>query len=146
MSDRNFSTELAVQEWLAEQTLLRGLTAQIDEIGDCESWPPRIAGMLRELRWRMDSLFARKSERGYLVDAIDAAPRFARQCENLEQDHRMYCAEVDSLIELLENVEHFSAVPFQKRLRSFVRRYRNHEHHETAIMQTALETDIGVGD
>ncbi|MEX1040729.1 MAG: hypothetical protein WDZ51_08875 [Pirellulaceae bacterium] len=146
MSDRNFSTELAVQEWLAEQTLLRQILTQIDEVGDGESWSLRVAGMLRELRWRMDSLFARKSERGYLVDAIDAAPRFARQCENLEQNHRMYCDEVDSLIELVENAEQFSAVPFQKRLRSFVRRYLNHEHHETAIMQTALETDIGVGD
>lgn len=146
MSGRNFSTELAVQEWLAEQSLLRGLLAQIDDVQACESWPLQVAGMLRELRWRMDSLFARKSERGYLVDAIDAAPWFVRQCATLEQDHQMFCAEVESLIELLENTEQFTAAPFQKRLRSFVRRYLNHEHHETAIMQTALETDIGVGD
>ncbi|GAA4433840.1 hypothetical protein [Bremerella cremea] len=146
MPDLQRLTDAAVTKLLTEHALLYDLLEEADRItAEGDSPEPLLLGLL-ELRDMMHDQFAREEYGGYLRDTISIAPRYSAECEQLRHEHRLLLSDIDAMLDDLHHSPDETLSTFHVRFRDFTTRFLNHEHHENAVVQKALEDDIGVGD
>lgn len=146
MPDLQRLTDAAVTKLLTEHALLHDLLEEADRISaEGDSVEPLVIG-LHELRDMMHDQFAKEECGGYLQDTISIAPRYSSECEQLRLDHRLLLSDIDAMLDDLHHSPTETLATFHVRFRDFTTRFLNHEHHENAVVQKALEEDIGVGD
>lgn len=146
MPDLQRLTEAAVHKLLSEHALLHELLVEADRISIEDDTADALILGLQELRDMMHDQFAREEYGGYLQETVSIAPRFSTECEQLRHEHRLLLSDIDAMLDDLSHSPEESLGTFHVRFRDFATRYLNHEHHENAIVQKALDDDIGVGD
>ncbi|MBI1248986.1 hypothetical protein GC197_14230 [bacterium] len=146
MPDLQRLSDAAVTQLLTEHALLHDLLEEADRItAEADSADTLVQGLL-ELRDMMYQQFAREENGGYLRDTINIAPRYASECEQLRLQHRLLLSDVDAMLDDMHHSPEETLATFHVRFRDFATRFLSHEHQENAIVQKALEDDIGVGD
>lgn len=139
-------TDAAVLKLLTEHALLHDLLEESEQAhSDPEAANAILLG-LHELREMIGDQFAREEQGGYLKETISVAPRFSGECEQLRHEHRLLLSDLDAMLDDLQQNPAEAVVSFHTRFRDFATRFLKHEHHENAIVQMALEEDIGVCD
>lgn len=146
MPDLQRLTDAAVNKLLTEHALLHDLLEEADRVTiEADSADGLVLG-LQELREMMHDQFTREEYGGYLQETVTIAPRYSSECEQLRHEHRLLLSDIDAMLDDLTHDPHGTLGTFHMRFREFTTRYLNHEHHENAIVQKALDDDIGVGD
>lgn len=91
---------------------------------------------------------ALKRAGGYMQDIIDEHPNYHPLVVRLEREHDVLC---ERLVDLRCRIE--AAAPFTSLadqisadLRDWVNQLTAHNRHETRLIQTAANMDVGVGD
>ncbi|MHC2069597.1 hypothetical protein ACYFX5_19160 [Bremerella sp. T1] len=146
MPDLQRLTDAAVTKLLTEHALLHDLLEEADRITAEGDTPEALVLGLHELREMMHDQFAEEECGGYLQETVSIAPRYSSECEQLRHEHRLMLSDVDAMLDDLHHSPYETLGTFHVRFREFTTRFLNHEHHKNAIVQKALEDDIGVGD
>lgn len=139
-------TDASLLKLLTEHALLHDLLEESERAAAEGDSPEAIILGLNELRDMIGDQFAREEQGGYLKDTISLAPQFAKECEQLRQEHRLLLSDLDAMLDDLQHSPAETMASFHARFRDFATRFLKHEHHETALVQMALEEDIGVCD
>jgi hypothetical protein len=91
---------------------------------------------------------ALKESSGYLNEVLDEYPSWYRHVEDLQNEQRLLVLSLQALRDRLE-----TPGPYQRdaaRVKSAVRQWMNrlmaHRRHETRLLQTAMNLEIGCGD
>jgi hypothetical protein len=91
---------------------------------------------------------ALKESSGYLNEVLDEYPSWYRHVEDLQNEQRLLVLSLEALRDRLE-----TSGPYQRdaaRVKSAVRQWMNrlmaHRRHETRLLQTAMNLEIGCGD
>ncbi|RCS47787.1 hypothetical protein DTL42_14835 [Bremerella cremea] len=139
-------TDTAVSKLLTEHALLHELLVEADRVTiEADSAEALILG-LQELREMMHDQFAREEYGGYLQETVAIAPRYSSECEQLRHEHRLLLSDIDAMLDELTQDPDGTLGTFHVRFREFTTCFLSHEHHENAVVQKALDDDIGVGD
>jgi hypothetical protein len=128
---------------------IHDLRTWLEQIGDYGR--PRFGelGMrIQPLRDELQHHFEEEEADGYLVEALAIAPQFAREAEELRQQHGGFLNELDALIgKLCEREPRFTGwMQARDGIEAILTRIRKHEGRETAIVQAAFGDDIGPAD
>ncbi len=146
MPDLQRLTDAAVSKLLTEHALLHELLVEADRTNIEEDSAETLMLGLQELREMMHDQFSREEYGGYLQETIAIAPRYSTECEQLRHEHRLLLSDIEAMLDDLTHNPEETLGAFHVRFRDFATRYLSHEHHENAIVQKALDDDIGVGD
>ena len=91
---------------------------------------------------------ALKETSGYLNEVLDEYPSWYRHVEDLQNEQRLLVLSLQALRDRLE-----TPGPYQRdaaRVKTAVRQWMNrlmaHRRHETRLLQTAMNLEIGCGD
>jgi hypothetical protein len=91
---------------------------------------------------------ALKESSGYLNEVLDEYPSWYRHVEDLQNEQRLLVLSLQALRDRLE-----TPGPYQRdaaRVKTAVRQWMNrlmaHRRHETRLLQTAMNLEIGCGD
>lgn len=130
-----------------EYILLGDLQELLDEPLDEQNrtW---LWAILHALLETLPREFSLQEEGGYLAEVLDRQPNWAPQVESLrEQRSRLY----SKLEELHNQVVRRGTVTrtareLRRELREWTANYQAYHRHERRLMQTAFNTDVGVGD
>jgi hypothetical protein len=92
--------------------------------------------------------FASEEAGGYMQEVLDEYPSWERQVLDLRQQHRLL---YKRLRELRREVAHtrpqrIIAMQCRVSLYEWVDQVRDHNGRETALLQTAINLEVGVGD
>lgn len=119
------------------------------------------ADRLRELCDRLAFHFSLEEAYGYFEEPVRAAPRLARRCEQLRDEHAALYVDLAQLADLAENrliesdriesdrIESDGAnrmLAAQSAFIAFDERFRDHEAAEIELIQAAWTDDLGEGD
>lgn len=117
----------------------------------CQLGQPRFGEMgtrLREIGRILEGHFAAEEAGGYLASVVEAAPELAAQVDELRGQHAALRTQLETLVNDLTA----TPVRFPDWDRACVacgrllNALRSHEHAENALVQMALETDVGDAD
>jgi hypothetical protein len=91
---------------------------------------------------------ALKEESGYLNEVLDEYPSWYRQVEDLQNEERLLFLSLQALRDRLETSENYAYAAERVRtaLREWMTRLTAHHRHETRILQTAMNLEVGGGD
>lgn len=130
-----------------------------DDIAELESWwsecreygIPRFGEMgdrVGELRNHLAEHFAWEEEGGYFGDLLDGVPQFAPRAESLRRQHGRLLEVFDEFAANLHSDEPAfeSWTAAHDALADLLERLSKHEHAETALVQEAVQRDIGSKD
>jgi hypothetical protein len=91
---------------------------------------------------------ALKESSGYLNEVLDEYPSWYRHVEELQNEQRLLVLSLQALRDRLD-----TAAPYERdaeRVNSTVRQWMNrlmaHHRHETRLLQTAMNLEVGCGD
>jgi hypothetical protein len=89
-----------------------------------------------------------KESSGYLNEVLDEYPSWYRHVEELQNEQQLLFLSLQSLRERLDTSESYDhdAVRVRSALRRWMNRLMAHHRHETRLLQTALNLEVGVGD
>jgi hypothetical protein len=91
---------------------------------------------------------ALKESCGYLNEVLDEYPSWYRHVEELQNEERLLFLSLQSLRDRLETSESYAhaAERVTSMLRQWMTRLTAHHRHETRILQTAMNLEVGGGD
>jgi hypothetical protein len=91
---------------------------------------------------------ALKEESGYLNEVLEEYPSWFRQVEDLQNEERLLFLSLQALRDRLETSESYSyaADRVKSAVRQWMTRLTAHHRHETRILQTAMNLEVGAGD
>jgi hypothetical protein len=91
---------------------------------------------------------ALKEESGYLNEVLDEYPSWYRQVEELQNEERLLFLSLQALRDRLETSESYAhaADRVKSAVRHWMTRLTAHHRHETRILQTAINLEVGGGD
>ncbi len=103
---------------------------------------------LEDLRETLMEHFQEEEDGGYLSPALEVAPRFSRDAQELLQQHQEFLNRLDSLVNQLKSDQQGADVwsGVQAEFDEFLVNLRKHEGAENAIVQSAFGDDVGTGD
>ena len=89
-----------------------------------------------------------KEASGYLNEVLAEYPSWYRQVEDLQNEERLLFLSLQALRDRLETSESYAyaADRVKAALRQWMTRLTAHHRHETRILQTAMNLEVGVGD
>ena len=89
-----------------------------------------------------------KRSSGYLQEVLDEFPSWHRQVTMLEHEHERSCDRLQAVRERIAEGRPYQDVRYQLRfeLRDWMQSWIAHNRHETRLLQTAINLEVGVGD
>lgn len=89
-----------------------------------------------------------KDEDGYLSEVIKAFPNWSDQVDALRREHDILFGKLRRLRERIVHRAHFADIAEETRndLREWIQTLVAHHRHETRLLQTAVNLEIGIGD
>jgi hypothetical protein len=143
LPQRNRLEEYSALEYI----LLGDLRDVLEEQGDrfTRGW---LIAILDALLDTLPREMALKEATGYLNEVLDEYPSWYRQVEDLQNEERLLCLSLQSLRDRLDTSENYAyaAERVKAALRTWMTRLTAHHRHETRILQTAMNLEVGVGD
>lgn len=103
---------------------------------------------LEALRHHLAEHMAEEEKGGYLAEALEVAPRFSREAEELRLQHAEILQAFDDFIgRLMEKEPPFASwQEVRDEFDTLMNTVRQHERRENAIVQSAFGDDLGRGD
>lgn len=107
--------------------------------------------VLEQLKDRLAMHFSLEEAYGYFDDAISVAPRLSERAELLRSQHEPLFVEICEIVDSAEPLLYRVATSREIgqlcfAFRSFRQRLEMHEGHETELVLSAFDDDIGCGD
>lgn len=133
----------------AEHHELDCLYAQIRvSLNDGLAQPSIIGQWLVQLAEELTSHFAREEQGGYFDEIVELAPRLSSAAEALQREHGELLTRLDQLRQRLSVAPNGSAhlESTRRDFEAFLCECALHESRETALVQEAYLSDIGMGD
>jgi hypothetical protein len=137
-----------LEEYTAlEYILLGDLRDLLEERADqyTRRW---LVAVLDALLDTLPRQMAIKESSGYLTEVLDEYPSWYRHVEDLQNEQRLLVLSLQALRDRLE-----TSGPYQRdaaRVKAAVRQWMNrlmaHRRHETRMLQTAMNLEVGCGD
>ncbi len=126
---------------------LRQFWEQVDQLGQGPQYE-EMGARLRQFRQQMSEHFADEERGGYLKAALHKLPQFEKQAENLRKQHSQFLDKLDSLDARLHKCEdEFHCwQDVRNEIEDFVEQLEKHEIAETAIVESAINDEIGQFD
>jgi hypothetical protein len=92
--------------------------------------------------------FALRQQGGYLSEVVDQHPNWCGQVDSLQEEKRHLYERLQQLHARLLHHESFRSVARQLRgeLRDWINHLVAHHRHERRLVQSAFNTEVGVGD
>lgn len=89
-----------------------------------------------------------KEESGYLNEVLDEYPSWYRQVEELQNEERLLFLSLQALRDRLDTFDNYAyaADRVKSALKNWMTRLTAHHRHETRILQTAMNLEVGGGD
>ncbi|MDA0832074.1 MAG: hypothetical protein O2955_03740 [Planctomycetota bacterium] len=89
-----------------------------------------------------------KEEDGYLSEVIEAFPNWSDQVDALRREHDILFGKLRRLRERIVHRAHFTDIADATRndLKEWIQTLVAHHRHETRLLQTALNLEVGIGD
>jgi hemerythrin len=133
----------------AEHRELDRLYSQIRvSLNDCFARPYVIRKWLMELATKLSCHFAREEEGGYFDEIVELAPRLSFAAEALQREHGELLDSLDRLHKRLStassNLRQLDSI--RQDFEKFLHKCDQHESRESALVQEAHLSDIGIGD
>jgi hypothetical protein len=130
-----------------EYILLGDLRDVLEEPSDrhTRGW---LVAILDALLDTLPRQLALKEESGYLNEVLDEYPSWYRQVEELQNEERLLFLSLQALRDRLETSESYAhaADRVKSAVRQWMTRLTAHHRHETRILQTAINLEVGGGD
>jgi hypothetical protein len=122
----------------------------LDDLGQLEqAVGPTSREKLPELRKRLAATqadvtehFRYEEQNGYMVTVRKKEPRLERQVQLLVEEHRRLAETLNGLVKDAGTDEE----AFRQKVRAWIESIRQHEAHETEVVQDAFNLDIGAED
>jgi hypothetical protein len=131
-----------------EYILLGDLRDLLEEPLDAQNmrWLAAVLDVLLENIPRQFDLV--DDEQGYLHEVIEAQPNWSNEVERLRSEYLQIFRRLHELRQHLENPAHVAAHTRELRhnLRDWMETFCSLRRHETRLVQTALNLEIGGGD
>jgi hypothetical protein len=91
---------------------------------------------------------ALKESRGYLNEVLDEYPSWYRHVEDLQNEQRLLVLSLQALRDRLDSAGSFErdAMRVNSTVRQWMNRLKAHRRHETRLLQTAMNLEVGCGD
>jgi hypothetical protein len=91
---------------------------------------------------------ALKESSGYLNEVLDEYPSWYRHVEDLQNEQRLLVLSLQALRDRLESAGPYErdAVRVNSAVRQWMNRLKAHRRHETRLLQTAMNLEVGCGD
>ncbi|MEX0727416.1 MAG: hemerythrin domain-containing protein [Planctomycetaceae bacterium] len=89
-----------------------------------------------------------KDEDGYLNEVIKAFPNWSDQVDALRREHDILFGKLRRLRERIVHRAHFTDIANETRndLKEWIQTLVAHHRHETRLLQTAVNLEVGIGD
>lgn len=139
------STPAAIMDegLLAEHRRIRALTHQFESASDLRD----LLTALGEARLAFGEHFrAEEADEGFYDRVRAMAPNHIERVDRLEREHKVFLAEVESLVAQTEACLNGPVARILAEARSLAERLRHHELAEDQIVGDALYGDTGQGD
>lgn len=135
----------------------RELRQLLDKTGEMVARPPQtmrprqVVDLMQRLRDQLAMHFALEEAYGYFDDAVSAAPRLSAEAKELRGQHATMFMELCQIVERAEKLLYHEAPGtiwprIGKDFAAWFQRLMQHERREVALVLTAFNDDIGVGD
>ena len=144
----NPASSSRLQEYAAlEYILLGDLRDVLEEPADrhTRGW---LAAILDALLDTLPREMAIKEASGYLSEVLAEYPSWYRQVEELQNEERLLFLSLQALRDRLKGSGSYAhaADRVKSALKQWITRLSAHHRHETRLLQTALNLEVGVGD
>ncbi len=130
-----------------EYILLGDLRDLLEEPADqfTRSW---LIAVLDALLDTMPREMALKESSGYLSEVLDEYPSWYRHVEDLQNEQRLLVLSLQALRDRLDTSGPYErdAVRVNSTVRQWMTRLVAHRRHETRLLQTAMNLEVGCGD
>jgi hypothetical protein len=130
-----------------EYILLGDLRDLLEEPSDqfTRNW---LVAVLDALLDTLPRAMALKESSGYLSEVLDEYPSWYRHVEDLQNEQRLLLLSLQALRDRLETSGPYErdAVRVSSAVRQWMNRFVAHRRHETRLLQTAMNLEVGCGD
>ncbi len=130
-----------------EYILLGDLRDLLEERADqfTRSW---LVAILDALLDTLPRQMALKESSGYLSEVLDEYPSWYRHVEDLQNEQRLLVLSLQALRDRLDTFGPYErdAVRVNSAVRKWMTRLVAHRRHETRLLQTAMNLEVGCGD
>jgi hypothetical protein len=138
----------SLEDYVAlEYILLGDLRDLLEEPADqyTHRWLVAVLDALLEALPRQMAL---KEERSYLNEVLDEYPSWYRHVEDLQNEQRLLVLALEALRDRLDTAGpyHRDAARVNSTVRQWMNRLKAHRRHETRLLQTAMNLEVGCGD
>jgi hypothetical protein len=91
---------------------------------------------------------ALKESRGYLNEVLDEYPSWYRHVEDLQNEQRLLVLSLQAFRDRLETSGSYErdALRVKSGVRDWMKSLQAHRRHETRLLQTAMNLEVGCGD
>ncbi|HXY35780.1 MAG TPA: hypothetical protein VEI07_16215 [Planctomycetaceae bacterium] len=91
---------------------------------------------------------ALKESSGYLNEVLDEYPSWYRHVEDLQNEQRLLVLSLQALRDRLDSAGPYErdAKRVNEAVRQWMNRFKAHRRHETRLLQTAMNLEVGCGD
>lgn len=118
----------------------------LDQLEAAAARPDQAVGLLEALRAALEAHFADEEGEEGLARAVGAsAPWSLRRLEGLLAEHRDLLEAADRLLARARALLAGPITEFAGETRALLRRLRQHEERETALLSDAVHQDVGSG-
>jgi hypothetical protein len=130
-----------------EYILLGDLRDLLEEPADqyTRRW---LVAVLDALLDTLPRAMALKESSGYLSEVLDQYPSWYRHVEELQDEQRLLFLSLEALRDRLDSPGPYErdAVRVSSTVRQWMNRFTAHRRHETRLLQTAMNLEVGCGD
>jgi hypothetical protein len=138
----------SLEDYTALEFILLGdLRDLLEEPADqfTRSW---LVAVLDALLDTLPRQMALKESSGYLSEVLDEYPSWYRHVEDLQNEQRLLVLSLQALRDRLDTSGPYErdAVRVNSAVRKWMTRLVAHRRHETRLLQTAMNLEVGCGD
>ena len=142
------ASENALRRYSQLEYILIGDLRELLEFADDPENKPWIESIIDALLDTLPEEFALKEQDGYLNEVLEAKPNWSDQVVRLQSEHQTLIDRLMALRTQLGKSRPAQALADQLAadLREWMRELVAHNRHETRLVQTAINLEVGVGD
>ena len=143
----NLSKRPLVDMAALEYILLGDLRDLLEEAPD-EQTSKWLVAVLDTLLDTLPRELAIKSRDGYLEDVLEEHPHWEAEVQRLHEEYKLLCVRLEAFRDQLVSRTPYATIATQLRadLSDWMKQLQAHHHHETQLLQTAVNLEVGGGD
>jgi hypothetical protein len=138
----------SLEDYTALEYILLGDLRDLIEVRADQYTRRWLIAVLDALLDTLPRQMALKESSGYLNEVLDEFPSWYRHVEDLQNEQRLLVLSLQALRDRLETAGPYErdAVRVNSTVRQWMNRLLAHRRHETRMLQTAMNLEVGCGD